>query len=141
MPKMLLLQSTIQKKTTTYNIIQPFQQEERRLLMHLHKSLSKMVSIHKYREFMQMAITFSCIHSHQWATQAMRLSKASIYRVNENGKIAEHWDVIQQIPNGPANNNTMFYLDQILQIPLLCIDFISIVLGKVCFESGKYGFY
>lgn len=34
-----------------------------------------------------------------------------IYRVNENGKIAEHWDFIQQIPNSPANNNTMFYLD------------------------------
>lgn len=34
-----------------------------------------------------------------------------IYRVNDNGKIAEHWDVIQQIPSKPANNNTMFYLN------------------------------
>jgi predicted SnoaL-like aldol condensation-catalyzing enzyme len=35
-----------------------------------------------------------------------------IYRVNDNGKIAEHWDVIiQQIPKNSANNNTMFYLD------------------------------
>jgi predicted SnoaL-like aldol condensation-catalyzing enzyme len=33
-----------------------------------------------------------------------------IYRVNENGKIAEHWDIIQPIPINPANNNTMFYL-------------------------------
>ena len=33
-----------------------------------------------------------------------------IYRVNEDGKIAEHWDVIQPIPSNPANNNTMFYL-------------------------------
>jgi predicted SnoaL-like aldol condensation-catalyzing enzyme len=32
-----------------------------------------------------------------------------IYRVNDNGKIAEHWDVLQQIPLNPANNNTMFY--------------------------------
>jgi predicted SnoaL-like aldol condensation-catalyzing enzyme len=34
-----------------------------------------------------------------------------IYRINNNdGKIAEHWDVIQQIPSKSANNNTIFYL-------------------------------
>jgi predicted SnoaL-like aldol condensation-catalyzing enzyme len=32
-----------------------------------------------------------------------------IYRLNNSGKIVEHWDVIQQIPPSSANNNTMLY--------------------------------
>jgi predicted SnoaL-like aldol condensation-catalyzing enzyme len=32
-----------------------------------------------------------------------------LYRLNNSGKIVEHWDVIQQIPPSSANNNTMFY--------------------------------
>jgi predicted SnoaL-like aldol condensation-catalyzing enzyme len=31
-----------------------------------------------------------------------------IFRLNDDGKILEHWDVLQRVPQSSANQNTMF---------------------------------
>ncbi len=49
------------------------------------------------------------LHSH-WrglSDNARGEAVVDIYRC-ENGKVVEHWDVIQPIPETAANNNTMF---------------------------------
>jgi predicted SnoaL-like aldol condensation-catalyzing enzyme len=48
------------------------------------------------------------LHTHQTWPGNDQYVTMDFFRFDENGKICEHWDAIQQIPNKSANPNTMF---------------------------------
>lgn len=69
------------------------------------------------REYPQKSIEFvRCIaegnlvalHTHQTWPGNDEYVTMDFFRFDENGKICEHWDAIQQIPQQSANPNTMY---------------------------------
>ena len=48
------------------------------------------------------------LHTHQIWPGNDEYVTMDFFRFNENGKIVEHWDAMQQIPEHSANGNTMY---------------------------------
>ena len=48
------------------------------------------------------------LHCFQEMPGSTGIARIDIFRHDENGKIVEHWDVVQDIPKKCANNNSMF---------------------------------
>lgn len=70
-----------------------------------------------YKEYPEKSIEFVriiaegdlvALHTHQVWPGNDQYVTMDFFRFDDNGKIVEHWDAMQQIPDGSANGNTMY---------------------------------
>lgn len=48
------------------------------------------------------------LHCHQIWPEGLEYAGIDIFRLDEAGKIVEHWDVLQELPDHSENDNGMF---------------------------------
>jgi predicted SnoaL-like aldol condensation-catalyzing enzyme len=51
---------------------------------------------------------FVVLHCHQIWPEGVEYAGIDIFRLDDAGKIVEHWDVLQVLPDSSANANGMF---------------------------------